>query len=307
MPNQSPLNQKTDREADGSSENIHAFLTVCSNRVENNIRSILNKFCSDSSNDTLLESIQYSIFNGGKRIRPGLVYATAQLIGLKYKIVEPIASAVELIHCYSLIHDDLPAMDDDNMRRGKPSCHSVFGEAIAILAGDAMQALAFECLNEAPLIDAKCKTEVCRTLAHSVGISGMASGQAMDILMDNNALENNQIKEIHRLKTGALMETCITMVLCCAPNTPRETVKNLKDYAANIGLCFQIRDDILDAKQHAMQSKIEKPSYVTIYGAEASKKALAKIKLQCLNSLRPLGTDAQPLRDITHHITSRES
>ncbi len=301
------MQQKTNSEPAVAAEDIHAFLTTCGARVERNIRAALEEFCSEASNDTLLQAIQYAIFNGGKRIRPGLVYATAQLIGLEHKAVDPIAGAIELMHCYSLIHDDLPAMDDDDMRRGKPACHSAFGEAMAILAGDAMQALAFECLSKAPLTDARRKNETCRILARAAGISGMASGQAMDILMNHNALENDRVREIHRLKTGALMEACITMALCCAPDTPQETDDSLRRYATDIGLCFQIQDDILDARQHKANGKAEKPSYVTIYGEEASKKELAEITAQCLDSLLPLGASARLLRDLTRHIAARES
>ena len=308
MLNQNPLNQKTSKESKDDIQNVLTFLKHCSTRVESNIQSALNEFRNNSTDDTLLEAIRYSIFNGGKRIRPGLVYATAKLIRLKPEIVDPVASAVELIHCYSLIHDDLPAMDDDDMRRGKPSCHSMFGEAIAILAGDTMQALAFECLSSASAIDAECKNETCRILAQSAGISGMASGQAMDILMSRGALQNGQIKKIHDLKTGVLMKACITMVLCCAPEVSEKVAKSLEDYASNIGLCFQIRDDIIDAGNNDISGvQTEKPSYVAIYGEEISRKKLEEVSRRCLDGLRPLGADAQLLRDITRYITTRDA
>ena len=304
MPHWNVLQLKTSDEPGNKVQATLSFLKGCGKRTEKNIERMLAECRCDATDETLFEAIRYSVFSGGKRIRPGLVYAAARLLEVRRETVDPIACAIELIHCYSLIHDDLPAMDDDDMRRGKPSCHRAFGEAIAILAGDAMQAMAFECLSSATLITEKNKNKICRTLAQVAGIAGMASGQAMDFTLGKDRPPAGRIEQIHRLKTGALMAACIVTVLHCAPRTPKRTAQNLSDYAADIGLCFQIRDDILDAEHDA---GCEKHSYVAIYGKDASRMKLQQIHQRCLASLEPFGQAARLLRDITHYIATRDS
>lgn len=306
MANLNPIEKATIDTFKYNSDQVDAFLKVCGQRTEGNIKTLLDKDYQNIHAQTLADAIAYSTFGGGKRIRPGLVYATADLFGLEHTIVDPIACAVELIHCYSLIHDDLPSMDDDDVRRGKPSCHRQFNEAVAILAGDAMQALAFECLSKASSINAESKNEICYLLANTAGVSGMAGGQAMDILSNTEHASKIDIEKIHLLKTGALIKACILMVITCVPKVDPTIRKKLNFYADHIGLCFQIQDDLLDS-QETDDNQQEKISYVAIHGKDAAIQRLNELSKECLNSLSSLGKQAKMLTNITHYIVHRNS
>lgn len=306
MAQQSP-SIKTDSSGTDVDE-MSGILESYSVRTEQQLRLRLNQYCGKLSNTALLDAIDYSLFNGGKRIRPALVYASAELMDINGE-ADSIACAIELMHSYSLIHDDLPAMDDDDMRRGKPSCHRQHGEAIAILAGDAMQALAFECLSKASLINDTSKVRLCQTLAESVGIRGMASGQAMDILLaQHKTPENFNVEHIHRLKTGALMKACIVMPMHCVPNITAAVKQSLCNYADDIGLCFQIKDDILDDASNGSSTadNPEQASYINAYGKQGSHQKLQEVAERCVKSLQPLGAKAQTLLNITHYIVNRD-
>lgn len=282
------------------------FLKNCGERTECQLQALFDSSIDDTVDQTLIETIRYASLGGGKRIRPTLVYASADILDLDYPTVDPLVCAIELIHCYSLIHDDLPAMDDDDLRRGKPSCHKAFGEAMAILAGDAMQALAFEQLSKAPLIQDANKNLLCQLLAKSVGINGMASGQAMDIAANNLDGKNEppNLEQISRLKTGALMAACITLPLHCRDEVPELVYQSLSHYAKDIGLCFQLRDDILD---HHSDDGSDNVSYVQVHGKDKSQKTLEEVTARCLDSLSPLGDKAQLLSALTQYIACRES
>ena len=273
------------------------FLEQCASRVVCELTNILRAY----RDKPLIDVIRYASLNGGKRVRPGLVYATALALDFEFEQVDPIACAIELIHCYSLVHDDLPAMDNDDIRRGKPACHKAFGEAEAILAGNAMQALAFQCLADAKQLSDTQKLKTIRILASAAGLPGMASGQAMDIGDMNGKVDINYLEKTHRLKTGSLMAACITMPLACKNNCPEAVYQPLTAFAADIGLCFQIRDDILDAGE-SPQNDIDYPSVI---GMPQTRELLGKLSARCLSYLDCIDQKADTLQMIGRYITTR--
>ena len=223
------------------------------------------------------EAIMYSLFPGGKRLRPTLVYLCGKLIGVDNHSLDHIAAAVEIIHCYSLVHDDLPAMDDDDMRRGKPSCHRAFNEATAILVGDGMQALAIEILlthlpQTLPLDKV---IAIANELVKASGLAGMVSGQSLDLTeLTNPQLNESRLSEIHTLKTGKLILACINMVLA-ASNTSPEKAEALQRFATHLGLVFQMQDDYLDkyssgalGKNRASDTANKKITFASLYNQQ---------------------------------------
>ena len=289
--------------AQETEHSAETFLEQCASRV---IREIQNT-TAVYQDQPLVDVIHYAGLTNGKRIRPGLVYATALALNLELDLVDPIACAIELIHCYSLVHDDLPAMDDDDMRRGKPACHKAFGEAEAILAGNAMQALAFECLTNAKQLSDANKLEAIRMLASAAGLAGMASGQAMDIKGMDAKVDSIYLEKTHRLKTGSLMSTCITIPLACKDNYPEPVYRSLVAFASDIGLCFQIQDDILDVCEQAQQTNRTngEVDYPSIIGMEETQKLLTKLSDRCLNYLDCIDEKADMLRLLARYIMTR--
>lgn len=294
------MTKTTTRRDDYSAE---LFLEQCASRVIRELKNTIAVY----KDKPLIEVILYATLGDGKRIRPGLSYATALALDLKFEPIDAIACAIELIHCYSLVHDDLPAMDDDDIRRGKASCHKAFGEAEAILAGNAMQALAFECLADAKQLSDTHKLKAIRMLASAAGLSGMASGQAMDIKGVNGKIDLAYLEKIHRLKTGSLMATCITIPLACKDNCPDSIYRALTAFALDIGLCFQIQDDILDTDTQISNTELanKELDYPSAIGMEKTRKLLAKLSENCLHHLDGIGQKAEMLRILTHYITNR--
>ena len=289
--------------AQETKHSAEAFLEQCTPRVIREIQDTTAAY----KDKPLVDVIHYASLTDGKRVRPGLVYATALALDLEFDLVDPIACAIELIHCYSLTHDDLPAMDDDDMRRGKPACHKAFGEAEAILAGNAMQALAFERLTNAKQLSDVNKLKTIRILASAAGLAGMASGQAMDITGINGKVDPIYLEKTHRLKTGSLMSACITIPLAYKNNHPDSISLSLTAFALDIGLCFQIQDDILDAQeqiQHTNHSNSE-INYPSIIGMTETQQLLTKLSDRCLHYLDCIGEKADTLRLLTHYITTR--
>ena len=286
---------------DGSAE---PFLEQCASRVVRELKNTIAIY----EDKPLIDVIRYASLDGGKRIRPGLIYATALALDIEFELVDPIACAIELIHCYSLTHDDLPAMDDDDMRRGKPACHKAFGEAEAILAGNAMQALAFECLADAKRLSDTHKLKAIRMLASAAGLHGMASGQAMDIKGVKDEIDLAYLEKTHRLKTGSLMATCITMPLVCKDNCLDSIYRALTAFAADIGLCFQIQDDILDVCEQTQNAKFpnKELDYPSAIGMTETRKLLAELSDRCLRYLDCLEEKAEILRILTRYITTRD-
>lgn len=264
----------------------------------------------------LTEAMRYSVIGGGgKRIRPAMVYAAGEAMDVDQNILDTPACAVEIIHTYSLIHDDLPAMDDDNLRRGQPTCHKAFDEATAILAGDALQAHAFEILAASDLqVNDRRRLEMITLLATASGSDGMAGGQAIDLAAVGNRLTLEQLEAMHRLKTGALIKASILLGAMCSPTVTEDELAMLGRYADCIGLSFQIQDDILDVigdtetlgKPKGSDEKMQKPTYPSILGLDASRKLALEQHQQALSHLETLGQRADTLRQLSAYIVERE-
>ena len=282
--------------------NVYDCLETYSARIEKKLAQYYQKF---SDSNLLLEPIRYASLNTGKRIRPALTYATSEMIGLNIDSADDIACAIELIHSYSLIHDDLPSMDDDDFRRGKPSVHKAFGEAIAILAGDAMHATTFELLTNSENLNDSQKVTTIRILSTASGINGMSHGQALDLVLPNNEYDIAMVKQLHRLKTGTLMQACVLVPMACHKPLPKEQQTALKSFGNDIGLCFQICDDILDIESDSQTNKSPQPTYPSLLGLEGAKQELLKYRNLCLEYLDAFNHQADTLRALTQYIASR--
>ncbi len=266
--------------------------------------------------ETIHRAVRYSLFGGGKRIRPLLVLASAQAVGGAPADVLPLACAVEMIHTYSLIHDDLPAMDDDDLRRGRPTSHKVFGEAIAILAGDALLTRAFHLLAEAPQGSgedaARRRLEVVRILGEACGTAGLVGGQVVDLESEGRSIPAEQLERLHRAKTGALLSACVRGGAVLAGGSPEE-LEHLACYASAIGLVFQIVDDILDVTESTAQLgktagkdvEARKATYVSVHGLERAREMAAALLAQAEAALVPLGTRGELLGGLARLIVER--
>ncbi len=262
----------------------------------------------------LLKAMRYATVNGGKRLRPTLVFLVAKLFDAKSSHCDAAAMAVEYIHTYSLIHDDLPAMDDDELRRGQPSCHIQFDEATAILAGDALQTLAFETLAaESPWHNAKQQLQMIKTLSHAAGAKGMVGGQVLDLAAEGLTISTNELQAIHQLKTGALLKAAILLGAQCAHVEDATTLSSLSKFGQHIGLGFQIHDDILDVTQDTQtlgkpsQSDIaaNKSTYVTLLGLDAAEKLRDQQLQLALDALTSLSVDSSTLAELSHYLIQR--
>lgn len=266
----------------------------------------------DKDYGIVVDAMHYSIENGGKRLRPILTLEFCNICGADIKDALPFACAVEMVHTYSLIHDDLPCMDDDNLRRGKPSCHIKFGEEYALLAGDALLTLAFETVFKNP--DSQLSAKAANALAKGAGINGMIGGQVIDLLCENKKVGIYAVNKMHLLKTVALIETSAVMG-CIAANTEGEKFEASKNYAKNIGLAFQIVDDILDVtgdteklgKSVGSDSQNNKSTYVSLLGIEKSKELVNNITISAKESLSVFGERAEFLTELADKLSTRES
>ena len=257
----------------------------------------------------------YSVLGGGKRLRPLLVYCTGEALGVPVELLDAPAAAVELIHSYSLVHDDLPAMDDDDLRRGRPTTHRAFDEATAILVGDALQVLAFALLtgehNGRP--SAAARLEMIRILADGSGTAGMAGGQAIDLASVGQVLGLADLEAMHRLKTGALIRASVLLAAACAEDLPAAAHQALDSYAQDIGLAFQIQDDILDVegttqdlgKTVGADAARDKPTYASILGLEAAKERARTLKNRACERLQILGGRGQVLAWLASYVVDR--
>ncbi|MGD9583781.1 MAG: polyprenyl synthetase family protein [Lysobacterales bacterium] len=272
---------------------------------------------ADIAPQSLHEAMRYSVLGGGKRLRPLLVYAAATSVGGLPEHADAAAGAVELIHAYSLIHDDLPAMDDDELRRGQPTCHVAFGEATAILAGDALQALAFEVLagDDQNVASPGTRVEMLRLLAAACGADGMAGGQALDLQAVGTSMSHAELEYMHTQKTGALIRASVQLGALCAGCCDRIVLDQLKRAAGQIGLAFQIKDDILDiegdtaviGKRQGADIARNKPTYPATLGMAASRELAERLRQQALAELAPLGAAAELLRDLACYAVDRRS
>ena len=264
----------------------------------------------------LHEAMRYSVLGGGKRIRPALLFATARAVGLSEDEVEAAACAVELVHVYSLVHDDLPAMDNDDLRRGRPTCHKAFDEATALLVGDALQPLAFQLLAADPALPASpaIRLRLINTLAQAIGTFGMAGGQAIDLAVQGMRLDIGQVEDMHARKTGAVIRASVLMAAECVPPLEPSLYAALTRFATAVGLAFQIQDDLLDVigdvstlgKATGADSERAKPTHPAVIGIPASQQRVRLLHSQAINALAPFGDRAQSLRSLAHWLLSRQ-
>ncbi|HEY3519003.1 MAG TPA: farnesyl diphosphate synthase [Gammaproteobacteria bacterium] len=264
--------------------------------------------------DQLLDAMRYSVLGGGKRVRPLLVYASGELVGAAEDALDPVAAAVELIHAYSLVHDDLPAMDDDDLRRGRPTTHRQFDEATAILAGDALQALAFEVLATDPKLAARPQTQVkmLACLTRAAGPAGMVGGQALDMAAEGRRVDERGLERIHRGKTGALIRASIMMPSELGDLSADQRA-SLDVFASDIGLVFQIRDDLLEVEQDTAtlgknagsDSGNDKSTYPSILGVEGARRRAAETQQRAVAALRTLGGRSDALLWLSEFILNR--
>lgn len=268
-----------------------------------------------SESKQLHEAIRYSTLNGGKRLRALLVYCAGETFHVPLDTLDIPACAVEYVHAYSLIHDDLPAMDDDDLRRGKPTCHIQFDEATAILAGDALQSHAFKILSDdskGDLNDSQ-RLKITQLLATSCGPQGMAGGQMLDIDATKKTLSLSELEKMHSLKTGALIEASVIMGATCSNNVTETQLTALSRYAKNIGLAFQIIDDILDetsdtetlGKQSGADKALGKATYPSLMGLSQSKEAAQSLINDALNSLQEIGDNNALLSALANTVINR--
>ncbi|MFA5960431.1 MAG: polyprenyl synthetase family protein [Tatlockia sp.] len=275
------------------------------------LKKVLNDFPIPATR--LHEAMTYALFPGGKRLRPILVYLTGALLGTELACCDSIAAAIELTHCYSLTHDDLPAMDDDALRRGKPSCHKAFDEATAILVGDGLQALAVELLlTELPKhLPAEKVVAVAKELLKASGPSGMISGQSLDLSeLSKKDISDSELRHIHSLKTGKMILACITMVIA-ASNPSRQEIDALLEFATHLGLVFQMQDDYLDTytdslgKGRASDLANEKKTFAELYTKDALYHLINAYYQRAKDALKPLGARADALISLTDTLYQR--
>lgn len=263
----------------------------------------------------LKEAMAYSALNGGKRIRPLLVFAGGQLSGASNQALLPITAAIEMIHCYSLVHDDLPAMDNDDFRRGKPSNHKAYDEATAILVGDALLTEAFSLLSYDANYTAETKVELIKMLSTASGALGMIKGQFLDMQAEQKPVTLEELQEIHNHKTGALIKASILMGYIAGQNQSQESLQTLATFAQKVGLMFQIQDDILDAtssseilgKSAGKDAEQEKATYVNLLGIETAQEYMEKMYAEAIALLQPFQTNAEPLKTLTHYVIDRQN
>lgn len=264
---------------------------------------------------TLHQAMRSSVLLGGKRIRPVLVYAVGQCLGVNEELLDSPACSVEMIHAYSLIHDDLPAMDDDDLRRGQPTCHIRYGEAMAILAGDALQPLAFHILTPlAKSIPTENVLKMTEILAEASGSRGMAGGQAIDLEAVGKKLNIAELENMHIHKTGALIRASVQLGALCQPNVTDKQLEALDHYGKCVGLAFQVQDDILDiegsteilGKPQGADAALNKPTYPAILGLAESKQLALELHEDAISHLEIFGENAQILRELSAYIIGRE-
>lgn len=269
---------------------------------------------TDRIPERLHEAMAYAVLDGGKRVRPLLVFAAGKLFNAPAELLSRAACAVEMIHAYSLVHDDMPCMDDDALRRGKPTVHKKYDEATALLVGDALQAQAFLVLSES-VASADQKLPMLRLLAHASGSLGMCGGQAIDLASVGLSLTREQLEQMHRLKTGALLRASVVLGAMSGKRLAEDEVVALDRYSAAIGLAFQVVDDVLDAtadsatlgKTAGKDAADNKPTYVSLLGLEASQQLAQQLCQDAHQALAIFGESAQHLHDLADLIVQRKA
>lgn len=281
------------------------------------VKSSLEKWLPPSNRlpEKLHSAMRYSVFNGGKRMRPILTYCSGQLFGVELERLDAPACAVELIHAYSLVHDDLPAMDDDDLRRGKPTCHVAFDEATAILTGDALQTLAFRVLavDSSIAVSVENRIRMIETLISASGSYGMVGGQAIDLDSVGKIIDLPTLENMHIHKTGALIRASVRLGILASETADNDAVRSLDRYAKCIGLSFQIQDDILDeesetevlGKTQGKDRGNNKPSYPALLGLANAKLKAKELHEEAIDSLQSFGQEAEYLRSLSLYIIQR--
>lgn len=295
-----------------NSVELNAYQSDCQQWVNTRLEWWLNR--QNGLAPRLVEAMRYATFNGGKRIRPILAYAAAQAVNGSTTPVHDIAAALEMVHSYSLVHDDLPAMDNDELRRGKPTCHIAFDEATAILAGDALQCLAFEVLTESDAeISDSARLLLIHELAKASGTQGMAGGQALDLAAEGQILSLQELETIHHHKTGCLIRASVKMGALSQPQVNNEQLQALDQFALHVGLAFQVQDDILDVIGHTEQlgkkqgadQALSKATYPSLLGLDEAQAMAKSLCNKALHSLDIFGESADTLRALAAYIVSR--
>ncbi|MGJ3441699.1 (2E,6E)-farnesyl diphosphate synthase [Pseudomonas sp. Je.1.5.c] len=292
---------------------INSYQATCQARVDAALEQLFQ--APSAELQRLYEAMRYSVMNGGKRVRPLLAYAACEAFGAPAEDANGAACAVELIHAYSLVHDDLPAMDDDDLRRGQPTTHKKFDEACAILAGDGLQSLAFDALLDPRLSSqtAATRLDMVQTLAKAAGPAGMVGGQAIDLGSVGLKLDQQALEYMHRHKTGALIEASVRLGALASARAEQAQLDALQVYAQAIGLAFQVQDDILDVesdtatlgKRQGADIARDKPTYPALLGLDAAKAYAIELRDQALAALHGFGDNAEPLRALARYIVER--
>ena len=261
----------------------------------------------------LHEAMRYAVLDGGKRLRPMLVLAASELGNRVQAACEAALAAVECIHVYSLVHDDMPEMDNDTLRRGKPTCHVAYGAATALLVGDALQTLAFELLSRPTDLPAARQLRMLNVLARASGSAGMAGGQAIDLANVGRALPQDALEQMHSLKTGALIRAAVQLGALSCPDVDEAALAALDEYAAKLGVAFQVIDDVLDCaadtatlgKTAGKDADADKPTYVKLLGLDAARDYAAQLVNEAVAALAPFGARATRLRELAEFTIGR--
>lgn len=305
-----------------SEDTLGPLMAQCRARIETVLDASLP--AADTSPERLHAAMRYAVLGSGKRVRPILAYAAARATGVSWERVDAAAAALELIHASSLVHDDLPSLDDDDLRRGRPTCHKAFDEATALLAGDALQTLAFEVLATDPHNPPAARVGMIARLAQAAGAGGMLGGQALDLASEGRQLDLDALKNLHQHKTGALIRAAVAMAAIAAEAQEqtqdqeaaqiREKTAAMDHYAACIGLAFQVQDDLLDVegdtavigKTSGADAAHHKATYPSLLGVAAAHAAARALVDSALAALRDFGAGADPLRWIADYIIARD-
>lgn len=293
---------------------LHTDLTECQQRVNDVLAKKLQDY--PACQTPLIDAMRYAVLLGGKRVRPFLIYATGRMLGVPLEKLDSSAAAMEAVHAYSLVHDDLPAMDNDALRRGKPTCHIAFDEATAILAGDALQTFAFETIAQDPQLSAVEKVAQIQWLAKSAGAKGMCLGQSLDLESENKMVTLDELERIHRNKTGALILASVMMGFNLSDYAQDKAIEQqLTQYAEAIGLAFQVQDDILDVvgesdkigKTVGSDEALQKSTYPKLLGLDGAKQKADQLHQTALDCLSALPFDSTALRDLAEFIVKRDT
>lgn len=292
--------------------NLHSWQTRAQAQTELVLERALPP--ETQSPEGLHEAMRYVTLGGGKRLRPLLVLAAAELGAADEAALAQAVAAVECIHVYSLVHDDMPAMDNDSLRRGKPTCHIKYDEATALLTGDALQTLAFDLLSRPTTLPATRQLQMLATLAQATGSLGMAGGQAIDLAHVGKNMQQAELEHMHSLKTGALIRAAVALGALACPNLDSTALQHLDHYAQKLGLAFQVMDDVLDyeadtatlGKTAGKDAHNNKPNFVALMGAEEARHYAEQLIAEAIAQLAPFGDQAQPLRQLAEFVTARK-